>query len=64
MDIKFACTSSQRRRIAYLKDNWIEIEKDKSDVYIVTDTRYDISNPGFEKLDDAIRHGERQLGMY
>ena len=53
----------QKQRIQHLNDNYIEIEEHESDVWIVKDTRYDTSEPTFNTLEDAIRYGERQVGI-
>ena len=52
-----------RQRVARLKDNWIDIEKHETGVWIVIDTRYSVSQPTFEFLKDAIEYGERQVGL-
>ena len=57
-------TNKQRRAVAWLRENWIKIEKHESGGWIVIDTRYDTSENCFETLGDAIEHGKRQLGIY
>ena len=54
---------TDQQRIENLKDRWIEIEKHESGVWIVIDTRYNTSQPCFESLEEALKYGERTVGL-
>ena len=54
-------TTVQRRK--YLSENWITIRKVQGR-YMVIDERYDTNQPVFDNLLEAIKHGERQIGIY
>lgn len=51
------------RRREYLSDNWIDI-KEVDGRYMVTDTRYNIDQPIFDTLEEAVDYGEKQIGVY